>query len=390
MYSFCEFREFPLFYNIMSDPKSSFWSSLSVYISRPNLINRRLMGCHFTNCWQIRQSFDEIYDLMTNSSLIELKDKLKDCQQLCDFDVKHIQSFDGMILIIRQLLPKKSLKSLCASDTSKDYLNSKLIDFVLIDIPNTQTVFVPKVADNEIIPETLFPRKNVKFFLNESQELQMEYMSGSSPNIWINEKVFPKLCQWMRQDLEGKQSMGSHQLIAADQYCITYNRLKTRYGPDLVQFWKKYETTDPLKFVFEDIAIASYLIVLWEQQNQREGKDRKQSFVDIGCGNGLLVYLLTLEGYKGLGIDLRKRNIWDKYQPSVDLREQVFTPSDESIVFEDYDWLIGNHSDELTPWFVSCFSIFYLFFKRKQIFCYLIKSKSILGFIAFYLSLILR
>jgi len=31
------------------------------------------------------------------------------------------------------------------------------------------------------------------------------------------------------------------------------------------------------------------------------------------------------------------------------LQEQTIVPSD-SMLFPEYDWLIGNHSDELTPW----------------------------------------
>nr|CAG8532662.1 2992_t:CDS:2 [Entrophospora candida] len=33
----------------------------------------------------------------------------------------------------------------------------------------------------------------------------------------------------------------------------------------------------------------------------------------IRCGNGLLTYILTSEGYDGIGIDLRKRKIWDLF-----------------------------------------------------------------------------
>lgn len=39
-----------------------------------------------------------------------------------------------------------------------------------------------------------------------------------------------------------------------------------------------------------------FLQVLWEQERAREGLKEKQSFIDLGCGNGLLVYLLTMEG----------------------------------------------------------------------------------------------
>lgn len=37
---------------------------------------------------------------------------------------------------------------------------------------------------------------------------------------------------------------------------------------------------------------------------------RKQTFVDLGCGNGLLTYLLVSEGYEGYGIDIADRKIW--------------------------------------------------------------------------------
>lgn len=69
----------------------------------------------------------------------------------------------------------------------------------------------------------------------------------------------------------------------------------------------------------------------------------------MGCGNGLLVYILTAEGHEGLGIDIRKRGIWDLYPGTTDLREQAILPSDRSLLPET-DWIIGNHSDELSPW----------------------------------------
>ncbi len=99
---------------------------------------------------------------------------------------------------------------------------------------------------------------------------------------------------------------------------------------------------------------------------------RKPSFVDLGCGNGFLVYILVSEGYPGKGIDLQKRKIWDTYPPNVELIHEEFHP--ETASFSGVDWIIGrtksqlhfplysricltfvlwnegNHSDELTPW----------------------------------------
>lgn len=80
------------------------------------------------------------------------------------------------------------------------------------------------------------------------------------------------------------------------------------------------ETTDPLKFIHEDLAIAAYLICLM----QKDRASKKPSFVDIGCGNGLLVYILNQEGFPGKGIDVRSRKIWKKYPKETNLKVIIF------------------------------------------------------------------
>lgn len=137
----------------------------------------------------------------------------------------------------------------------------------------------------------------------------------------------------------------SHHLIDSELYNKTYAELKEKYGRNLEENWN--ESTDPKKFIYEDIAIASYLIVLWKQD--RAGSEKLQSFADLGCGNGLLVYILLQEGHSGYGIDLRKRKIWDQFPSGTDLRETAIIPSDDNL-FPEVDWIIGNHSDELSPW----------------------------------------
>lgn len=106
------------------------------------------------------------------------------------------------------------------------------------------------------------------------------------------------------------------------------------------------ECTDPLKFIYEDLAITAYLIALW-----RKTSSHPKAFADLGCGNGLLVYILTEEGYLGYGYDVRSRNIWSYYPKKVQsmLIEETIDPLHIKLPFE-VDWLIGNHSDELSPW----------------------------------------
>ena len=49
------------------------------------------------------------------------------------------------------------------------------------------------------------------------------------------------------------------------------------------------ESSDPEKFVHEDIGIAAYILLLWRQQRKDEewSDEQRQTFVDLGCGNGV-------------------------------------------------------------------------------------------------------
>ncbi|KAF6817637.1 tRNA (uracil-o -)-methyltransferase [Colletotrichum sojae] len=147
-----------------------------------------------------------------------------------------------------------------------------------------------------------------------------------------------------------------------------YAELKLKYARDLVENWA--ETTDPSKHVFEDLGIAAFLIELWADMYKDE---EFPGFVDIGCGNGLLVYILLEEGYSGWGFDARARKSWAKYnkvrdgkdslQRLVLLPDAVSRPSCEdgrepaldlsqihNGAFPRGTFIVSNHADELTPW----------------------------------------
>lgn len=100
---------------------------------------------------------------------------------------------------------------------------------------------------------------------------------------------------------------------------LTTDPVKSVFACILLQIWP--DNTDPLKFVYEDIAIATYLLLLWEEERLQKGTpDVYQTFVDLGCGNGLLVHILSSEGHQGVGLDIRKRKIWDLYPSSTKLQ----------------------------------------------------------------------
>lgn len=156
-------------------------------------------------------------------------------------------------------------------------------------------------------------------------------------------------------------------MVPKELYLQTYARLKERHAQTWVQSWP--EKTDPRKFVFEDIAIASWLVALWSlerakgrkgegfsrsrvedsemaaEQEQNGGSDsydsvkeeeeeneRKQTFVDLGCGNGLLTHILNEEGHKGTGIDIVSRKVWSIYGAGTRLEGKLCNPGASLVV----------------------------------------------------------
>lgn len=212
---------------------------------------------------------------------------------------------------------------------------------IILDTRQTSATFHPLNSIDNLLPSTAY-----KFSYSKGNELSLS-VEENSDDKWLQFVLLKKLQSWMEScaSQDNQLQVDSHQLIDSEAYNNVYAELKEKYGKKLEENWN--ESTDPKKFIYEDIAIASYLIVLWKQE-RKEG-EALQSFVDLGCGNGLLVYILSQEKHRGYGIDLRKRKIWDQFPPETDLREAAIVPSNESL-FADVDWIIGNHSDELSPW----------------------------------------
>uniref|UniRef100_A0A8H7XSI0 tRNA (uracil-O(2)-)-methyltransferase n=1 Tax=Psilocybe cubensis TaxID=181762 RepID=A0A8H7XSI0_PSICU len=146
-------------------------------------------------------------------------------------------------------------------------------------------------------------------------------------------------------------------LIPREEYQDLYLSMRERYK-HLVDTWQ--EVTDPLKHVFEDIGIATYLMLLWKdtfsEKSSESWPQPPGGFLDFGCGNGLLTHILVSEGYRGYGVDLRERTSWTHYPEATQssLRVQAFNPTCEgpesSRYFPPGVFIIGNHADELTPW----------------------------------------
>ena len=163
---------------------------------------------------------------------------------------------------------------------------------------------------------------------------------GDTQTGWVRERLVRRLLVWATtRAVAGQESL---RLVGLEDYCAEYARIKQKYAAHIITNWA--ESSDPEKFVHEDLGIAAYIILVW-----RRHRAGSQTFVDLGCGNGLLVYILTMEGHTGVGYDIRRRKIWSWYPDNVRLEEKTIRPGLDTI-FPGVDWILGNHSDELTPW----------------------------------------
>ncbi|KAL1606630.1 tRNA(Ser) Um(44) 2'-O-methyltransferase [Paraconiothyrium brasiliense] len=211
-------------------------------------------------------------------------------------------------------------------------------------------------------------------------------------------KMLETIHKHARGRMQGYQKRVHHDLIIPQKtFQDTYAYLKGMYAKELIDNW--VEQTPANKHVFEDLGIAAFLIELWtdmyggitpesdhrssntnptdaekaqlELQTLRRTMAQQTfpGFVDIGCGNGLLVYILNKEGWKGWGFDARRRKTWatfgEVYQqhvkemllvpsvlqnPEVDREAGNGSPPWHNGLLPKGNFIISNHADELTAW----------------------------------------
>eukprot|EP00123_Amoebidium_parasiticum_P002893 comp14183_c0_seq1/m.10127 comp14183_c0_seq1/g.10127 ORF comp14183_c0_seq1/g.10127 comp14183_c0_seq1/m.10127 type:complete len:585 (-) comp14183_c0_seq1:212-1966(-) len=310
---------------------AGFHSALGVWLNRPHLANKRLR--HGTMLYSKKCRPEEAEEVVAR-----WRESQKGERELED-DVDEDETTE-MVVHIRQLTPKL--------DTPP------LLEAVYIE-SNTHTATFLPLADSvdEKLP-FFYPNlqgyriRYIMGLTKEQSTIEVEVVGDEiSSGQWVFEKLVGKLVSWGGMHEKGETSPPRVSLVDMDRFNATYMRLKKTYGQYLVDNWP--ECTDPQKFVFEDVALAAYLMSLWEDERAQTGKTEKQTFIDLGCGNGVLVWILCREGHRGKGVDVRARKIWELYGSDATLEVHTVMPS-ETASYGGYYWLVGNHSDELTPW----------------------------------------
>lgn len=277
------------------------------------------------------------------------------------------------------------------------------------DFERTLVVYIPHAPDGDAVP-WYHPRVEALTYLHTWKPatlsgqsrgaISLHYLrfpsedSPLSPRLLrIGQNLISTVHKHGQGQLAGYTKKVNHdQLVSQQRLQDRYTQLKERHAKRLCDRW--VEKTEPSKHVFEDLGIAAFLAEVWKDMyNFDEGnvfthKSKFPGFVDIGCGNGVLVDVLLREGYAGWGFDARKRKTWLTFDDSIQqhIKELILIPqplfetqeaneypgyADGGIIstalslanengsqkgfwhngiFPSGTFIISNHADELTPW----------------------------------------
>jgi tRNASer (uridine44-2'-O)-methyltransferase len=321
--------------------------------------------------------------------------------------------------VVRKLIPRnpkldEALQQTCHLYTStekvvvreKDGSNSKF------DAERYLVIYLPHVANADSIPFYHPKVRGVAILYT----FQNQPSSGAAPGtLSLYYDLFPErplenrmsrtalkmleiIHKHARGRVKGYQKRVHHDVIIPQKtFQDTYAYLKGEYAKEIIDNW--VEQTPAQKHVFEDLGIAAFLIELWtamyggtapkpdDQTSSRDPQETEKvrlelqtvtrsmaqqafpGFVDIGCGNGLLVYILIKEGWKGWGFDARRRKTWDTFGEAYQqhVKEMLLVPEilqkhdvDEEAANGSPPWqnglfprgtfIVSNHADELTAW----------------------------------------
>lgn len=282
------------------------------------------------------------YNIKTNEVInskeqhFEVTDSETITVDIDDMEIKAVDVDDALKLrsklsIVRRITPRNPYKDAIINQTCLVMNSVKFANTSLV-------VYTPHFSRKEQCPFYIPQVKGVAILLHEG-ELSVHYLPFSSTeddSVLRTESERVVRTSFRLLQTANKHSAGvkkgyekkvNHDVVVPKvAFQDRYIALKKKYSKFLVDNWA--ESTDPKKHVFEDIAIAAFLIELWRKIYGEDYKTNFQ-FRDLGCGNGVLCYILLSEGINGIGIDARQRKSWKIYPKEIQkcLKEQVIIPS---------------------------------------------------------------
>ena len=360
---------------------------------------------------------DVLYDSEDEKLTDELLSETQRRQALVNYNVQNdeLSGFTVKRTFLRRMIPRnpqldKPVLQTCVFLCSSDSVE-KIKKTIVVYVPHASSIdeipwYHPRVESLAYLhswhpSDTPVGNISLHYRLYPSETLPL------SPRLQrMGQHLLSTIHKHGQGQLAGYQKRVQHdQILSQQRVQDRYTHLKENHAQRLSDNW--VESTESSKHVFEDLGIAAFLIELWkdmygEDKGQgtsnvkgptKPGKKRPfVGFVDIGCGNGVLVDVLIREGYRGWGFDARKRKSWLTFLHSTQkhLEQRILVPEPfatytspslkkshpikDSIlrnhflpailkfhksedlpihhngIFPYGTFIISNHADELTPW----------------------------------------
>jgi tRNASer (uridine44-2'-O)-methyltransferase len=412
----------PEIWTIVQSAPATFTPNFFLEVSRNLLDNPNLTASHLSRAELSYSSFtDATYDpSATHPHHLAgiIKHLRKECQPL--LVEGGVPGYELTWTVVRKLIPRNPKLDQAMMQTCHLYTSTQPISITgengiireTVDAERYLVVYLPHISSPEDMP----------YYHPKVRALAILYTYHPSvpiaSNLSIYFSLFPthpldnrlsrtalKMLEIIHKHARGRaagyQKRVHHDVVIPQKtFQDTYAYLKGKYSKKLIDGW--VEQTPPEKHVFEDLGIAAFLIELWvdmyggetsQGDSTREKQDgssdeiaaqrrtRAQTtfpgFVDMGCGNGLLVWILNQEGWRGWGFDARRRKTWAVLYPDTNqdaLKEMLLVPAvlqstttspspEDSTnnlpttsppshpgIFPPSTFLISNHADELTAW----------------------------------------
>ena len=234
----------------------TFWHVLDVWWQKPHAVNKRLAGAvnvepqdapeefllQIPPCYGQNPRYSSVRRLVPKRSALHSSSESE----------LNIRGECFLLWNVGQLLVVCRRRAcLCASDEER-----------------MESAYFPIPAQRSSVGEVL-PSPHLtsayKLALNwgESPSVSL-WVDGEAANFerdgeWLAKQLLPRIVSWFASADPSLQIKETLRLVELDSYSKCYERLKNAHGQKLVASWP--EKTDPSKFVYEDLAIAAYLLV---------------------------------------------------------------------------------------------------------------------------------
>jgi tRNASer (uridine44-2'-O)-methyltransferase len=388
-------------WNIIQSAPARFPPQYFLDVSRNLLENPNLTASHLARAELSYQSFTDASFNPKAETPEDLASIIKHLRPECRPRLVEggVDGYDLEWTVVRKLIPRnpkldESLMQTCHlyTSTSDITITSPEGKEEVVKAERYLVVYIPHAANPEEIPfyHPTVRSLGILYTYLPSHSSSSPLLSPGTLSVYFD--FFPthpqdnrltrtalKLLEIIHKHSKGRQAgykkrVHHDQIIPQKRFQDTYAYLKGKYAKTLIDGW--VEQTPPEKHVFEDLGIAAFLIETWNDMYASKStadtinnKTPFPGFVDIGCGNGLLVYILNAEGWHGWGFDARRRKTWATFGPTYDdkLHEMLLVPSiltpdtttsapllnappSHPGIFPTGTFIISNHADELTPW----------------------------------------